>query len=156
MTKAQFTAEYKNLFTIYFNFEKFGNNQSVAIKESDKQLTEFLEFYTPRYAKNGYWDNRSIEQIVQDGDSTIVQLKDVMPSPAEWGLQPFDEATALSKSLWPIPIATDALSGKTLILDSNHTVCTLLQAGINIQVRCIELTSDNLSDLGVDLRLMQS
>lgn len=155
MTKAEFVAKYRNIITVYFSFEELINNPDITIKESDRHLSEFLEFYSPRYTKNGRWDDRHISQIAQDKTSTITQLKDIVPSPANWGFQTFENARELAESLWPVPLATQELSGKTLILDSNHTICTLLKAGLNVRVPCVQLSGANISELGIDLRLMQ-
>lgn len=156
MTKAEFIAKYKDLITVRFNYKALADNPAITITESNRALTEFLEFYVPRYAKAGSWDNRDIGQIAPDASSVIVRLQDVLASPAAWGLRPFSNARRLGEVLWPVPIATDAQSGKTLILDSNHTICTLLTAGMNIDVPCVEVSGDNLAALGPDLKLMQT
>lgn len=155
MTKADFIAKYKNLITVFFNFEELASAPTITLRDCTKSVTEFLDFYVPRYAKNGLWDNRHITQIIQDDDSVIVQLKDIIASPAAWGVEPFHNANELSEQLWPVPIATDSEAGKTLVLDSNHTICTLLIAGIKMDVPCVELVGDELSKLGPDLLLMQ-
>lgn len=154
MTKAEFIAKYQNRITVYFDFEELITEPSIAIKEGNKSLSDFLDFYIPRYAKNGVWNNRSIRQIIQDKDSVLVQLKDIIKAPETWDLAPFHNAEELKNQLWPIPIATDCVTGKTLILDSNHTICTLLINGINMNVPYLELVGKDISALGVDLQLM--
>ena len=154
MTEAEFIAKYTNLIRLHFDFNEIASNSTIRVVESEKELNEFLEFYIPRYETKGRWDNRHIDQIIADDDSNIVQMKDVISSPDDWGLSLFPNANTLSKELWPIPIATDTLSGKTLILDSNHTVCTLLFSRMNIRVRCAELIGQDLSKIGTDLSLM--
>lgn len=156
MNIEEFISKYSDIITVHFNFELLATDQTIVIEETDMNLLEFLEFYVPRYEKDGHWDDRPIEQIIGDGNSTLVQLKDVISSPTEWGLKPFTDAKKIVKKLWPIPIVSDSSLGRTLVLDSNHTLCTLILAGLNCKVRCVELKGENLSSLGTDLRLMRS
>lgn len=154
MNVSDFIERYRNLVTVQFDFDGLAAAHDVVIKESRKPLADFLEFYVPRYSKGGSWDDRGIDQIVNDDASSIVQLKDVIASPADWGLPVFPDAESLRKRLWPIPLATDLNTDRTLILDGNHSICTLLIANMNGMVPCVEVTGDQLSALGTDLKLM--
>ena len=154
MNKTQFVQEYRSLVRVHFNPAELISNPSINIITTDKTLSDFLDFYSPRYTKDGKWDNRPVEQIIQSQALSLARLKDIISSPADWGFTPFANVSRLAQSLWAIPIATDISSDRTLILDSNHTICTLLFAGINIKVRCVEIIGNDLSALGTDLRIM--
>jgi hypothetical protein len=155
MTKDEFIAKYQSLIRVRFDTNELIINPNIRLRKANKPLHEFLSFYVPRYSNEGVWDSRPIEQIIEDGRSQLVQVREVIASPEDWNLIRFTDAGSLSKELWPIPIATDTSTHKTLLLDSNHTVCTLLGAGIDIKIKCIEIIGDELSALGTDLKLMQ-
>ncbi len=156
MTRGEFIDKYRALIRVYFNFEELKDKSSIIIKEGIRPLNEFLNFYVPRYAKEGMWNDQPIEQILHDRDSILVQLKDVIDAPESWDLIPFQNADELRYKLWPIPIATDSESGRTLILDSNHTICTLLVNKVDIDVPYCELVGKDISGLGADLLLMNN
>lgn len=112
MNKEEFISKYSDIITVHFNFELLATDQTIVIEETDMNLLEFLEFYVPRYEKDGHWDDRPIEQIIGDGNSTLVQLKDVISSPTEWGLKPFTDAKRSSKSCGQFPLFQTVASGE--------------------------------------------
>lgn len=156
MNKDQFVETYRERIRVHFNFDMLRDEPAIAIRQGARPVREFLNYYVPRYAKRGVLNNQPIEEIIHDSDSSLVKLKDIISAPESWDLIAFQNVDELKKGLWPIPVAFDSESGKTLILDSNHTICTLLINGIDMDVPYIELHGKDLSSLGADLKLMSN
>ena len=157
ITKSEFITLYRPRIQMIFNNDDFFQNQSIVIAEKTKTLTEFLNFFVPKYKKNGVFDVRGFEDQILDPNTKTLRLSDVYGEPDKWGLAQTSELPMIG-SLNPIPVATDLKSGKTLILDSNHTLANILNQSEQIdrrtQLRVVEITGRDLAAVIQDFHIL--
>lgn len=148
LSKHKFIDMYRPKIIIFFDDAAFSQNQSITVEEKSKPLSEMLDFFVPKYAKNGAFDDRDFKSQVTDLDVTPLKLSRVSVEPKKWGLEQTSELPLVG-SLGPIPIATDLSSGKTLILDSNHTLANMISLGkftnTTAQLKVVEIIGRDLA-----------
>lgn len=104
----------------------FLENKTIQIKEETIQLRNMLDFYVPKYEKHGKFDARGFDEQALDLEVSPLTIKKTMLEPGQWDLAIDSNDRPSINQLRPVPIATDLKSGKTLILDSNHTLASIL------------------------------
>lgn len=128
MNKAQFLDFYYDnqapLIICWFDELRFLANDTISIVTRNIPLAEALDFYVFRYSVNGTYDDRPIEEKLDDEVTSLITAGEAVTDISRWDLELPGEELSLDR-LWPIPIATDMGSGKTLILDGNHTLANL-------------------------------
>ena len=126
MTKDQFIEAYVPArISMLFDVAAFMQNRTITISEERMDLQKLQTYFVPKFAKNGRFDKRHISFQVIDPEVTPITLKQAALDPASWGLS-LRSVPAPLKSFYPVPIATNLLDQKNLILDSNHTLTNLI------------------------------
>lgn len=118
---------------VSFDVCLFLQDQSVGIIEETIRLADLLDYYVPSFEKNGIYDTRDIADKINDLSTTPLTMSFVVNDPAKWGLGSTGQLTSDVDRLDLVPIASDTKSGRTLILDSNHTLVNLIH-GLNTNV----------------------
>lgn len=124
----------------------------LEITAVEKNIDDILQLYVPRYQKNGELVEGFLS-LLQDPVVRPVRVAEALPALRKWDLH----LTKLPKAneLRSIPVATDAASGKTLILDGNHTLCGLMaNAQIAQPVSFVEIKSNNIAHVVLDFLLI--
>lgn len=154
MSNEEFLKEYGDDIRITaFARDVFLTRSDTEINIVQKHRDEILRFYTPRYHKN--------DEYVDDFSGSLMnpQVKplkviDALDDLAKWDLV-IDTVPPINQ-LRPIPIVTDRVSGKTLILDGNHMVCGLL-SGTQFEgpVTFVEITMDYVESVFFDFIIIK-
>jgi hypothetical protein len=156
MTKDEFAAKYKNDIGLSeFMWDVFLAQSGIEIDLVEKTVDEIQGFYVARYQKNGQWDPKfdRFINVINDPDVKPVKVKDVLQDLESWDLN--SDSLTPAENLHPIPIATD-ISGKTLILDSNHTLCGhIANSRITSPVRFVELKFDYVESVILDFLIIK-
>jgi hypothetical protein len=137
----------------------FLENETIRITEETIQLKDMLDFYVPKYEKHGKFDSRDFNEQVLDPEVLPLTIKQTMLKPGRWDLAIESDGRPGYDLLHPIPIATDLKSGKTLLLDSNHTITSIVGElsaknleGITLSV--VHVTGNGLEDFIPDFRIL--
>lgn len=129
MEKSQFLNQFvfnPKKITMLFNVNAFIADQALKITTERISTTELLDYYVPKYEKNGKRDARNIEQQITDPYVSPLTVRQVKNYPARWDLDIDITRLPAAKLLEPVPVATDLKSGKTLLLDSSHTITNMI------------------------------
>ena len=109
-----------------FIVSSFFQNATIEITKEEVNLRDVLDFYVPKYKKEGKFDTRVIDVQVLDFEILPLKVCEVMLDPIKWDLGIDSDKLPSVERLYPIPIATDLISGRTLLLDSNHTITSIV------------------------------
>jgi hypothetical protein len=146
MTKADFLKQFANKSSavhirMALNYAAFLENPTIKIREEVISLRELLDFYVPKYEKHGKFDIQHYD--IQAGDPEVLPLtiRQAMRDPAKWDLAIDSGDRVDLNQLGIVPIATDHKSGKTLLLDSNHTIVSSLHDLDQEQFKAVILSS---------------
>jgi hypothetical protein len=120
--KRAFLDQFREFITVWFNDDEFLENDSIKVKSQKLTLKDFLDFYNPWYVDETGRAVGDIEQVLQDKSISILKVSQSNSYTKLW------EREESSKPLItrPVIIATDEKIQKTLILDSNKTICRLI------------------------------
>lgn len=125
MTKAKFIQRYQtSKIRVLFNYDVFIRDDTISVVEETIALSEMLAYFVPKYKKDCKLDRREIIEQIADHTVMPLTVAEVFPDPVKWDL--YLEELPEINALEPIPVATDASTGKSLILDSNHTLVSLI------------------------------
>jgi hypothetical protein len=151
MNKTEFIDIYMNgarpLIRAKLNSRRLLASEEIEIKRSSKKISELLDFYVLRYAKGGKLDGRSIDSKLSDKSTQLLQLKEVINDLGKWDLETSDKLPRRD-DMWPIPLATDVVTGTTILLDSNHTLAAIVknqQLSADTTIACAELIGPNMA-----------
>lgn len=137
----------------------FIENETIKITEETVRLSDVLDFYVPKYKKHGEFDPRSFNEQNSDLEVQPLTVRQTMSNPGKWDLAiPSQQRPSIDK-LQPIPIATDLKSGRTLLLDSNHTVVSAVgelnaDALDKYSLSVVHITGIGLEDFIPDFKIL--
>ncbi len=129
MDKSEFLAQFvyqPDKIRMLFDVPLFLQNATIEITQEEVSLRELLDFYVPKYKKEGKFDSRGIEEQITDPGTLPLAVNEAILDPEKWNLSIGSEKLPRLEQLDTVPIATDLMSGKTLLLDSNHTIISLV------------------------------
>jgi hypothetical protein len=111
----------------------------VKIVRDEVAASDLRGYFVPRFTDaNGNWIRR-FEDVRINPNASPVKLRLATINPVSWELEKGSRTLPDPNKLNEIPVATDTVSGKTLILDSNHTLVNLFeQLPEKIRVVCIQ------------------
>lgn len=158
MNKEIFLEKYRNVkkpkIQVYFNEKEFLQNDNIVIEEDAIKIDVLKSFYVARYTKNGEMDDRSIEDKITDTSTSLVRIETAMLAPSYWRLSMENRATPSNEELWPIPVATSTCN-KTMILDSNHTILSVIKtSGSNVNIPIIRISGTNMESVIEDFIIL--
>jgi len=150
MDKHNFFDFYNNKIRVHFDHDRFLHDKDIQLVTHDKQLSEVLHFYTPWYHKRGELA-ASIEEVLKDNKYAPIQVRDI-PSLEQTRFPAGD----LPATLWPIPVVTDAVTGRTVVLDSNHTLAAIIHTykDLDKTIPVIEISGKGAVSLNIDLQII--
>jgi hypothetical protein len=155
MDKRQFLNFYRNPANTYINVHfydhEFISNSDIKVNVKIYKLSDMLDFYVPRFQKNKRLDQRAIEEKEMDPLTYLLRLRKVRENPKKWDLQKTGDLPK-REDLFPIPIAKDFASHKTLILDSNHLLANFPIDHPPLLVA--EITGNNLEKIVRDFKIL--
>lgn len=162
MDKQKFIEEYINRpdkIRVIFHVGAFLQNLSIIYSEERIGIDKVLKFYVPKYSKNGSLDERRIEDQINDPAVVPLRVEDAVSDPSAWGLDASDELVDNIAELNPIPVATDLSSGRTLLLDSNHTIVNILKnlsqdSFASQSISIVRITGEGLEDVIEDFKIL--
>ena len=136
-----------------FNDDVFQNDDNVSLIEEEVSLEEVLEYFVPKFEKDGHLDMRGIHEQVADPNVLPLTVSKASSDPARWGLS-LDTIPAV-ESLSLIPVATDLTTGRSLILDSNHTIVSLVsklapESLSSLKISVVRILGNGLDSLSID------
>ena len=147
MDKNAFLKDYGPKLRIWFNADKFLKDDSVTVIKEKIKLKQFLDFFVLRYKKNDKYDDRSFEDQKDDSVTQLITVDVAVADPKKWHL---DVTKPLKlNELKAIPIATDTHTLKTLVLDSNHHIVSLIHSGLpsDTELPVIRIIGPNLDKI---------
>jgi hypothetical protein len=129
MDKNYFIEQYRRpKITIWFCDDIFLQDHQITVDEEMIYPEELQNFFVVKYQKNGVFDSRGFEQQREDFNVRPVTVAQASLKPADWDLALGSRNMPSIESWNPIPVATDTASGRTLILDSNHSVVNIISS----------------------------
>lgn len=158
MTKQIFLKKYRNAIDpkiqLNFNDNEFLQDPSIIIGLDVINIEALSSFYVARYTKNGEIDNRRIEDKITDTTTSLVRLSTAALQPAFWGLAMEGRAMPSLGELWPIPVATSTCD-KTLVLDSNHTVLSIIKSSDSrTSIPIVQISGTNMENIIDDFKIL--
>jgi hypothetical protein len=157
--KTEFLDFYHNksntLIGIWFDEAKFLADHMIKIQDKNISLTQALDIYLPKYIKAGKPDRRPFEEQIGDRACTPIKIKQAITDLSAWGLESPNHPPI--SELWPVPVGYDVGSGKRLLIDSCHTICSLAAEHKNqpaLTLRIVEISGSNLDELIGDFRMI--
>lgn len=151
--KQEFLRRYLPLIRVRLDWAKFMSDATIELYMGLVTAKQVSQFYVPAYVRGGQLDNRPIEDKLTDPHSKLIRFSTAATQPEKWNLL---APTSLTLNrLHRVPIATDVHSGKTLILDSNHTLATRAAVlGTSKPVAVYRVLGVNLQTLLDDFRVL--
>lgn len=142
-----------------FNVAPFLQNQTIRITQETVCLIDVLNFYVPKFKKDGEFDNRGIEIQINDLETLPLTVREVVSAPMKWDLGETDDLITDITQLTPVPMATDTKSGKALLLDSSHTIVNIISSSDSnklgdIELPIIRITGEGLGDIIGDYKIL--
>lgn len=140
---------------VWFNDDNFMSDPSLSISEERISSEELMDFFVPRTKKNGTLDDRGIEEKVRDSNIALITVREAVKNPVAWDLAIDEMMLPTTENMLPIPIATNIQNGRTLLLDSNHCVVTILsKATGTFTLSVVRLQGDNLENIIEDFKIL--
>lgn len=146
-----------NRIRMQFDIEAFMNDETILVVEEKLSLEELLSYYVPKYEKQGERDIRDIKQQLKDPDVFPLLLSKAMQDPVKWDLNISTKSLPPIDRILPIPVATDLISQKSLLLDSNHTITATLSRlnpDLSTKIDVVRLIGTNLEDIIGDFGIL--
>lgn len=141
-----------------FNAKKFTEEPGVSVVVEDVTLAELSDYFVPRFQKDSHLDQRGIEEQIADPNTQPLTAVEAAASPARWNLDTESDEPTPIESLDIVPVATDLQTGKTLILDSNHTLVHIInsagQVSHNSSIPVARIIGNDLSDIVPDFYIL--
>ena len=154
--KTEFIRQYKDRILLHFDYGVFLDSDDIGLRETSRTLKDICLYFTPWYQKNGTVEHR-IEVVLADEGYRAIRVREAKEYPAAY----MSNGSSIGRSLimlWPLPIATDLKLGKTLLLDSNCTIQSLLtghEIDLLEEVPVIEIFGDRLHRLNPDFKVLE-
>lgn len=155
MDKVRFMREFRAFITVWFDNYEFVSNPFITVHSSTRPLKDFLDFYSPWWYDRSGREVARIEDVLADKSMNALTITDAARHPEKWDT--FSTVLPLNQ-IWPIPIATDTTIGKTLILDSNKTLCRLVfksKHPLDQKITVVEIVGPDLQRLNGDLKALR-
>lgn len=160
MNKSEFISLYrKPKITVWFEDRLFLDDDSTQVNQEEIEVEEMLDYFVPKYVKNGELDTRGIDEQIRDAGCLPITVREASYNPAKWGLSPDGRVILELLMLSPIPIATDNESGKSLLLDSNHFIVNLVDRTskdelMSYKIHVVRITGNELGTLIPDFKIL--
>ena len=140
-----------------FVIEAFLNDETIQVVKERLSLEELLNYYVPKYEKRGDRDIRDIKQQLKDSDVSPILLSKAVQDPVRWDLNISTKNLPPIDKIQPVPVATDLISQKSLLLDSNHTITATLSRlnpDLSTKIDIVRLIGTNLEDIIGDFGIL--
>lgn len=155
----EFYIHHPNRVRMIFNEVPFLQNQTIKITQETICLIDVLNFYVPKFKKNGDLDSRGIELQISDPEIMPLTVREVVSAPVKWDLGETGNLITNITQLVPVPMATDTKGGKTLLLDSSHTIVNIISKTDSntfgdIELPIIRISGEGLEDIIGDYKIL--
>lgn len=140
-----------------FDVETFLNDETIQLVKEKLSLEDLLSYYVPKYEKRGERDIRDIKQQLKDPDVFPLLLSKAIQDPVKWDLNISTKDLPPTEKIQPIPVATDLISQKSLLLDSNHTITATLSRlnpDLSTEIDIVRLIGTNIEDIIGDIGIL--
>jgi hypothetical protein len=147
--------EYRALITEWFDEEEFRTNPSIKVRTGTRALSDFLHFYNPWWYSRDGRPIGKFEEVLADDSARATTVAEEAGRPDKWDNS---SAPLALDQIRPVPIATDTSIGKTLILDSNRTICRLIfrdKSPLDQKITVVEVIGPDLQSLNGDLKALR-
>ena len=140
-----------------FDVEAFISDETIQVVKEKLGLQDLLSYYVPKYEKQGERDMRDIKQQLKDSDTHPLLLNKAILDPVKWDLNISTKSLPPIEKIQPVPIATDLISQKSLLLDSNHTITAILsrlKPDLSTKIDIVRIIGTSLEDVIGDFGIL--
>lgn len=134
-------------------------DSDVTVSEAECSLEDAANYYCPWYydVDTKQELRKGFKELLQDPRARAARIKEVDSRFKEkWKkIQQLINDFEKGASLWPCPVATDIAIGKSLVLDSNHTLVAIYNLwSRDRRLKVIEVRGPSLSRIFCDFDII--
>ena len=140
-----------------FDVKAFMSDETIQVVKEKLSLEELLSYYVPKYEKHGERDIRDMKQQLKDPDVFPLLLSKAIQDPVKWDLNISTNSLPTIDKIQTVPVATDLISQKSLLLDSNHTITATLsklKPNLSTKIDIVRIIGTGLEDVIGDFGIL--
>jgi len=127
--------------------------EDLEVSEEEIPTATLASYYVPRYVDDEDILIPKFEGVLANPKPALVSLKQAANNPADFDLMVGNRTLPDLSDIRPIPVATDTISHRTLILDSNHTVSNMFDQ-LPEHVKVIRIKGAHLEQIFGDFQVI--